>query len=132
MTNLTPKQEKFAQKYIELGNASEAYRQAYNAENMGVETIHVAASQLLAKHKVSIRVEELRLESAARHAVTVDSITKELEEARAIAITEKQTASAVSASNSKAKLHGLLDDSVKFNGKLEINVKKTVRSADRD
>ena len=31
---LTPKQEKFAQVYVECGNASEAYRQAYNAENM--------------------------------------------------------------------------------------------------
>ena len=31
MGNLTPKQEKFCQKYIEMGNASEAYRQAYNA-----------------------------------------------------------------------------------------------------
>lgn len=27
---LTPKQEKFCQLYIELGNASEAYRQSYD------------------------------------------------------------------------------------------------------
>ena len=31
---LTPKQEAFVLAYIETGNASEAYRRAYNAENM--------------------------------------------------------------------------------------------------
>lgn len=29
---MTPKQDKFCMLYIELGNASEAYRQSYNAE----------------------------------------------------------------------------------------------------
>jgi len=31
---LTIKQEKFCNLYIELGNASEAYRQSYNCEKM--------------------------------------------------------------------------------------------------
>ena len=31
---LTIKQEAFARAYVETGNASEAYRRAYNAENM--------------------------------------------------------------------------------------------------
>lgn len=30
-TRLTPKQEAFAQAYVETGNASGAYRRAYNA-----------------------------------------------------------------------------------------------------
>jgi phage terminase small subunit len=30
---LTPKQERFVQAYIETGNATEAYRQAYDAKN---------------------------------------------------------------------------------------------------
>ena len=131
MSDLTIKQEKFALKYVEYGNASEAYRQSYNAENMGNESIHVAASQLLDNPKVSIRVKELKEQHAKRHNVTVDSITAELEEARNLAMQEKQTASAVSASNSKAKLHGLLNDKVEFDGVLDISVNKTVRSADR-
>ena len=36
---LTPKQEKFAQVYVETSNASEAYRQAYDALKMKPETI---------------------------------------------------------------------------------------------
>ena len=107
---LTPKQEKFAQKYIELGNASEAYRQSYNAENMKGDVIHVKASELLASGKVAVRVKELQDAHAARHAVTVDSITKEYEEARELAKEEKQPSAMVSATTGKAKLHGLVTD----------------------
>ena len=45
---LTPKQEKFARKYIELGNASEAYRQSYDAQNMLPESVWAEASRTLA------------------------------------------------------------------------------------
>lgn len=37
---LTPKQETFCLAYIETGNASEAYRQAYDAENMKPDTVN--------------------------------------------------------------------------------------------
>ena len=40
---LTAKQEAFARAYVETGNASEAYRRAYNAENMKQESIAVRA-----------------------------------------------------------------------------------------
>lgn len=56
---LTPKQEKFAQLYVELGNASEAYRQAYESKAKP-ESVHVRASELLSDSKVSVRVQELR------------------------------------------------------------------------
>ena len=107
---LTPKQEKFSQKYIELGNASEAYRQAYNAENMTDKQIWEEACKLNANPKVSQRVNELRQEHAKRHEVTVDSITAEQEEARKLAMKIKQPAAAAGASMNKAKLHGLVTD----------------------
>lgn len=116
MTRLTPKQELFAQKYIELGNASEAYRTAYDAKGTD-KTVWEAASRLLADSKVSARVNEWKSYHAARHAVTVDSITTELEEARILAIGEKQTSAAVSASMGKAKLHGLIVEKNKLAGK---------------
>ena len=59
---LTIKQEKFCNYYIECGNASEAYRRAYNAEKMADKTIWERASRLLLECKVSARVEELRAE----------------------------------------------------------------------
>ena len=42
--NITPKQEAFAQKYIECGNASEAYRHAYDVGADTSEWVKVEAS----------------------------------------------------------------------------------------
>ena len=56
---LTPKQESFCLAYIETGNASEAYRQAYDAKNMKPETINRKAKVELDKGKIRARVEEL-------------------------------------------------------------------------
>lgn len=108
--SLTPKQEKFAQVYIETGNASEAYRQAYNAGNMSANAIHVAANELMSNPKLSLRVNQLRAELKERHEVTVDSIVKELEQARAVSMAKDQGAAMVSASMGKAKLMGLITD----------------------
>lgn len=113
---LTPKQEAFACAYVETGNASEAYRRAYNAENMKPNVIHVKASELLSDGRVAVRVEELQAMAAERCMVTVESITRELEEARALALQEAQSSAAVAASMGKAKLHGLLTDNVNLKG----------------
>ena len=59
MADLTAKQEKFCILFVELGNASEAYRQAYNSKAKP-ETVHVSASQLLSDPKIAIRVKQLQ------------------------------------------------------------------------
>ncbi len=75
---LTPKQEKFANLYVELGNASEAYRGSYVCARMKPETIHVRASKLLKEYKVSTRVAELQEEAQKRSDITKDEAIKEL------------------------------------------------------
>ena len=77
MPNLTPKQEKFCQLYIELGNASDAYRGSYNCSRMKAETIHVKASQLLSTDKIRIRIKELQSHHFKRHEATVDAVVQE-------------------------------------------------------
>lgn len=57
---LTVKQEAFCLAYLETGNASEAYRRAYSAQNMKPESVAVAASRALSNAKVALRVSELR------------------------------------------------------------------------
>jgi len=70
MKALTPKQEKFANLYVELGNASEAYRQAYNVkDSTKEETIQVNASKILNSTIVSLRVEELQKELKEKHKI---------------------------------------------------------------
>ena len=57
---LTQKQAVFCQAYLRTGNASEAYRQAYNAGKMAEQTIWRKACAMLKKGKVRARVGELR------------------------------------------------------------------------
>jgi phage terminase small subunit len=109
---LTIKQEKFCMVYIETGNASEAYRQAYNAENMKEASINVNASKLLTDAKISLRVKELKSGHVKRHELTVNDLVKELEEARkaALGAENPQSSAAVAATMGKAKLLGLVVD----------------------
>jgi phage terminase small subunit len=58
---LTAKQEAFAQAFIlSGGNASEAYRTAYNAKAMKPETIHRQAHDCLTHPKVATRIAALQ------------------------------------------------------------------------
>jgi phage terminase small subunit len=116
---LTPKQEAFCLAYLETGNASEAYRKAYDAGSMKPATVNRAAKELLDHPKISARLEELRKKAAARNAVTVDDLLEELDEARMIALAAKtpQTSAAVAASMGKAKLLGLDITKTELTGK---------------
>lgn len=108
---LTPKQEAFAMVYVETGNASEAYRTAYDvSENTSVNSINVEASRLKHTPKITLRILELQELALERHSITVDSLTDELEQARLTASEAGQASAMVAASMGKAKLHGLLTD----------------------
>lgn len=117
--NLTPKQEKFCQLYIELGNASEAYRQSYDADSMAEPTVNTKASELLAHGKITVRLEQLRKEHSKRHNITIDSLLIELEEARQAAFEGErvQVAAAVAATMGKAKILGFDKQVIEHTGK---------------
>ena len=102
---LNPKQEKFCQLYVKLGNGSEAYRQAYNS-TAKPESVHVSASELISDSNVSVRVDEIREALKANHGITLKNILDELEEARRLALETGTATAAVSASMGKAKLLG--------------------------
>lgn len=68
---LTPKQNKFAEEYVNTGNASEAYRRAYNvAKTTSNEVIAVEGSRLLTDPNVSLRVQELKTKEAEAFQIT--------------------------------------------------------------
>ena len=106
---LTPKQESFCQKYIELGNASEAYRQSYDADSMNENTVNRSAKELLDNPKITTRVNQIKREHKKRHNMTIDDLLLELEEARqaALGAENPQSSAAVAATMGKAKILGL-------------------------
>ena len=120
---MTPKQEQFVRLYVETGNASEAYRQAYSADNMKPETVTNEAYKLLQTPDISAMVDDLKTEARQRHAVTVDDLLHELEQARAAALAAPtpQSSAAVSATMGKAKMLGLLVDKAEIKAEAEIS-----------
>ncbi|TIP06642.1 MAG: hypothetical protein E5X72_00050 [Mesorhizobium sp.] len=119
MSDLTQKQEAFALAFVETGNASAAYRQAFDVgADTKPETVWSNASRLLADSKVAARVKELRGMARDMALISVGSLTEELEQARVKAMADDKGASAaVSAVMGKAKLHGLLVEKVASVGK---------------
>lgn len=75
--SLTIKQEKFCNKYLECGNASEAYRYAYDCSKMSDNSVWCNASQLLADIKVAQRLEYLKSHLAEASGITALQIIRE-------------------------------------------------------
>lgn len=105
---LTLKQERFCQRYVELGNASAAYRKAYRATDMKPATVNRKAKELMENGKITARIAELQKVHRGRHDITVDGLTAELEAARVMAMVMANPGAAIAASIAKAKLHGCI------------------------
>ncbi len=78
ISRMTQKKENFCLAYLETGNQSEAYRRAYNAENMKQASIARKASELMRDGYVSARVKELQTEQRKRFEITVANTLEEL------------------------------------------------------
>jgi phage terminase small subunit len=77
---LTNNQENFCQ-LVAAGNSyASSYKGAYNAENMGINTIYVKSSELMSEDKITVRVKELQAEHKKRNEVTLDEVLQEMAE----------------------------------------------------
>lgn len=76
--SLTQKQENFCLEYIKCGNASEAYRRAYNAEKMKDTTITERASRLIKEYNISARLKELGTPVVEAAQVSAKQVIEEL------------------------------------------------------
>lgn len=66
---LTPKEQKFAELCVSLGNQTEAYRQAYNPTKKDAEWIKVKASQIASKDNVRLTINKLKGELSETHGI---------------------------------------------------------------
>lgn len=104
---LTQKQEKFAQVWYATGNKSEAYRQAYNAENMTDAAIASKAYEVSVNGEVTVRFAELQKAAQDRNDTTVDTLDAMFKEAFEVGRGIKNPSAMVAAASGLAKLHGL-------------------------
>lgn len=76
---LTLKQEKFCHEYVKNGgNASDAYRSAYDTKNMKSATVNRKAAELMSDGKITARIEELQKAAQKRTEITIDRVLKEI------------------------------------------------------
>ena len=66
---LTPKEQKFAELCVTLGNQTEAYRQAYNVSNKDAEWLTSKASHIAAKDNVRATIQNLKGEVSIQHGI---------------------------------------------------------------
>lgn len=107
LSELTPKQEAFCVAYIKSGNASEAYRLAYDAANMSESSVNVEASNLIRNPKLAPRLAELRASVAESSNVTLRSHLADLLWLREMAAKDGKYGAAVQAEMARGKVIGL-------------------------
>ena len=104
---LTSKQEKFAQSVASGMSQADAYRHAYNAENMKPETIQKRASELMGKREIAGRVRDLQEEGAKIAVYTLAEHLSRLDKLSRGAEAEGKFAEAVKAEELRGKAAGL-------------------------
>lgn len=117
---LTAKQENFCAAYVETGNASEAYRSAYNTATMKSETVNRAAKELLDNPKIAARIAELQKPVAEKAQLTLESHLADLKRLRDSAENIKEFGPAIRAEIARGKAAGLYVDRVEITGMLEL------------
>lgn len=117
---LTIKQENFCLAYIETGNASEAYRRAYNVDRMKPDSINREAKALIDNPKIASRLEELRKPAREAAGVTLEGHLKELAELRDLAKNDGKYGPAIQAEMARGKASGLYVERSQIDGDIKI------------
>jgi phage terminase small subunit len=104
---LTQKQEAFCCAYIETGNASEAYRRAYDAAQMLPATVNRKAVDLMDDAKIAARLKELRQPAVEKAQITLESHLAELASLRDAARKVRDYSAAIRAEIARGKAASL-------------------------
>ena len=107
---LTPKQDDFCHKFLELKSASAAYREVYDAAGSKPETVHRNGTTLLNNSKVATRLDELRAKADQYTEITLEEVSGALRTALDQALDRGQSGAAVAAAMGLGKLGGLVTD----------------------
>lgn len=104
---LTIKEDNFCLEYVKSGNASEAYRLAYNVSKMSEAAINVEACNMLKKPNISLRIEQLRKPVVEAAQLTLEKHLDDLKRLRDDAWASEKYAAAIQAEISRGKASGL-------------------------
>lgn len=127
---LTPKQEKFCQNIVSGLNQSDAYRGAYNVENMSDITVNNEAYKMVNTPDIAARIEQLRLPIAERIGMGLESYLKEMIKLKEDAQVDNDHSPAIKAHELVGKCLGYYVNKTELTGKdgapVCIKIEKTV------
>jgi hypothetical protein len=112
LPELTPQQQEFVRHILAGKTASDAYRLAYNTENMLTRTVWAEASRLRNDQKVSAWLAVARKAHLGTAVLTKDQHMQELERLREIALRSGNVGAAVQAEQIRGKVAGYHVDRV--------------------
>ena len=107
---LTPKQDDFCHKFLELKSASAAYKASYNAANSKPETVYRCAPDLLTTPKIAARLDALRAKANKYTEITLEEVSTALRTALDMALDSGQSSAATAAAMGLGKRGGLVTD----------------------
>ncbi len=122
-SKLTPKQERFCTHYIESGNASDAYRQAYSAHQSKPQTIHREAKRLIDQPKIAHRIAQLQDFSSKQAKVKLEAHLEDLKAIRNGAVRDERWSAAIAAEVARGKASRLYEKEIEKSGPMHIVIR---------
>lgn len=116
---MTPKQDRFCSEIASGKSQADAYRTAFDAENMKDATVYKRASELMANGEITGRVEELRKPVVERAQLTLEKHLADLQGLRNMAVKKDQYSAAISAEIARGKVAGLYVEKVEHSGEIK-------------
>ncbi len=110
MSDLTSKQEKFAQEVASGKSQAEAYRVAYDTDDMKDTTICKRASELMLNGEITGRIEKIRQPIVEKAQLTLDRHLVNLLNLRDGAINDGKWGAAVAAEIARGKAAGIYEN----------------------
>ena len=104
---LTDRQRKFAEGIVAGKRMAEAYKEAYNCENMSTPTVSRAAVTLMKNSKVVALIEEMRRPIVIAEHLTAEGHMLELRRLRDLALDAGKHEAAIRAEELRGKVAGL-------------------------
>lgn len=117
---MTPKQRHFAKLVAHGASQSDAYRIAYDAENMTDKSIHENASKLANDAKVAPRIEEIQEEIRISEGISLEYITKSILDDITALKNDGNSNHSAQRLMDLAKLHGLVVEKKEVSGGFDI------------
>lgn len=134
VVKLTIKQENFCQEYLLNGNATQAYKNAYNCSKMKDTTINNNSYMLLQNSEIIARLKELQQPLQEKFSYTVEDSFKNFLKVQELAlqkqkfdsngemINDPDLTNYIKAEELKGKLLGLYKEQIDISGELKTNI----------